>query len=116
MKPAIFIKELNRPVLVIDSVTQGSDIGQFGYNKNNILAGVLGALILRHCIHLSCIPNIKFSKQVDAELLLLALDRWAEKLAVNSDQALAVHFEDTLNYFLMFITNGYLVPPKAVIQ
>lgn len=110
MTSSIFIKELNRQTLVVDSVIQGSDCGQFGYNVNNILAGTMSALILRHCMHFPYIPNIKFSKHVDASQLLAALDNLTQELKTNPDQALAVRTKDTLNYFLMFITNGYLAP------
>ncbi len=93
---------------MVDSVIQGSDVGQFGFNKNNILAGAMGALILRHCVHLTCIPKIVFSKQVSASQLLSALDNWAEEWENNPDQTLAVRTDDTLNYFLMFIVNKKL--------
>lgn len=116
MKSSVFIKELNRSVLIINSVIQGAGAGQFGNDKNNLLAGVMSALILRHCMHFPCIPNIVFSKQVGASQLLAALDNLAEERSVNPAQTLSVHAEDTLNYFLMFITNGYFVPSKAVIQ
>jgi hypothetical protein len=112
----IFIKDLNRKNLVIDSVTQGLDVGQFGGSKNNLLAGAMAALMLRHCVHLACVPAIEFSKQVGASQLLSALDNLKEELATNPDKALVVHTENTLNYFLMFITNGYLATCTHVIQ
>lgn len=108
MKSKIIIKELNRKTLVINSVAQGSAIGQFGHNKNNLLAGAMAALMLRHCVHFSCLPDIKFSKQVDASQLLAALDQYSTELKTNFDKALAVQTEDTLNYFLLFIMNKNL--------
>lgn len=116
MKSSVIIQELNRQTLVVDSVTPGSDVGEFGANKNNLLAGVMGALILRHCIHLSCVPHIRFSKQVGSGQLLSALDHFAGELAIRPDQALSVRTEDTLNYFLMFIANGSLESCAHVVQ
>jgi hypothetical protein len=116
LKTSIVVKELSRPTLVVNSVTPGVNAGQFGANKNNLLAGTMGALILRHCIHLSCLPRIQFSRQIDASQLLSALDNLAEALATNPEQTLAVHTQDTLNYFLIFIANGSLESGIPVVQ